>query len=219
MASPLDDRSGRKPRKIKKERAAHEFFLSSVAIFVDMEAEPLGNANESLERVAEAYAREKGRFISRLRRAGRTLQEAEDLVHDAYAEMMERLSIVPDIRNLGAWINSLLGRRMIDAWRREKVRRTAGEIAVSEGTLEEIIAGAGLDPHDEYVRDRILDALDDAIAALPREQRRVIEAQVFGGKTFREIAETTGESIDALMARKRYALAKIARALRHWIED
>ena len=64
-----------------------------------------------------------------------------------------------------------------------------------------------------------MDALNDAIRALPAAQRRVVEAQVFGGLTFREIAKTTGESIDTLTARKRYALSNLARALRHWIEE
>jgi DNA-directed RNA polymerase specialized sigma24 family protein len=46
-----------------------------------------------------------------------------------------------------------------------------------------------------------------------------VEAEVFGGMTFREIAEATGESIDTLMARKRYALKNLSRALRLWIEE
>jgi RNA polymerase sigma factor (sigma-70 family) len=175
--------------------------------------------SDSLERIEEAYREEKPRFIARLRKAGRSLQEAEDLVQDAYAELLERASIVPDIRNLPAWINSLVGRRLVDAWRHERVRRSAGEVGVAEETLEEIIGGAGLDPHDEFVRESLMDALDDAIKALPPAQRKVIEAQVFGGMTFREIAEATGESIDALTARKGYALGSLAKALRHWIED
>jgi RNA polymerase sigma factor (sigma-70 family) len=65
----------------------------------------------------------------------------------------------------------------------------------------------------------LTNALNSAIRALPAEQRKVVEAQVFGGLTFREIAESTGESIDTLTARKRYALQKLSRALRHWIDD
>jgi DNA-directed RNA polymerase specialized sigma24 family protein len=64
-----------------------------------------------------------------------------------------------------------------------------------------------------------MDALNDALRALPSAQRKVVEAQVFGGMTFREIADATGESIDTLTARKRYALRNLARALRQWIED
>ncbi len=90
---------------------------------------------------------------------------------------------------------------------------------MAEETLREIICGVGLDPQDGFVRDSLMDALDDALRALPAAQRQVVEAQVFGGLTFRELAEATGESIDTLAARKRYALRSLSRALRHWIEE
>jgi RNA polymerase sigma factor (sigma-70 family) len=175
--------------------------------------------SESHRRLEAAYRSEKARFLARLRAAGRTLEEAEDLVHDVYAETMERLPLVSEIRNLPAWINSLFTRRLIDAWRHDRVRVAAGETVVAEDTLREIIAGTGLNPLDGFVRDCLVDALNDALRVLPAAQRRVVEAQVFGGLTFREIAEATGESIDTLTARKRYALRSLSRALRHWIEE
>ena len=169
-------------------------------------------------RVEEAYRSEKPRLLARLRAIGRTLEEAEDLVHDVYAETMERVHLVSDISNLPAWINSLFTRRVIDAWRHERVRAASGEVDVTEETLREIIAGTGLDPLDGFVRDSLVDALNDAMRVLPAAQRQVVEAQVFGGMTFREIAVVTGESIDTLTARKRYALRNLSRALRRWIE-
>jgi len=176
-------------------------------------------ASDAHRRVEQAYRSEKPRLLARLRAAGRTLEEAEDIIHDVYAETMERLHLVPDIRNLPAWINSLFTRRLIDAWRHERVRAASGEIDVTEETLREIIAGTGLDPLDGFVRASLVDALNDALRVLPAAQRRVVEAQVFGGLTFREIAEATGESIDTLTARKRYALRNLSRALRHWIDQ
>ena len=170
-------------------------------------------------RFEEAYKSERPRLLARLRAAGRTLEEAEDLVHDVYTETLARLPLLSDIRNLPAWINSLFKRRRIDAWRHDKVREASGETDVAEETLREIIAGAGLNPLDGYVRDCLMDALNDALRALPEAQRRVVEAQVFGGLTFRELADRTGESIDTLTARKRYALRSMSRALRHWIEE
>ena len=174
--------------------------------------------SDAHRRLEQAYRSEKPRFLARLRAAGRTLEEAEDIVHDVYAETMERLHLVADIRNLPAWINSLFTRRLIDAWRHERVRAASGETDVTEETLREIIAGAGLDPQDGFVRESLMDALNDALRVLPAAQRRVVEAQVFGGMSFREIAEATGESIDTLTARKRYALRNLSRALRHWID-
>ncbi len=177
------------------------------------------NNTESHRRLEQAYRTEKPRFMSRLRAAGRTLEEAEDLIHDVYVETMERLHLVAGISNLPAWLNALFTRRMIDAWRHDRVRTASGETDVGEETLREIICGAGLDPQDGFVRESIVDAVNDAIRLLPQAQRTVVEAQVFGGMSFRQIAEATGESIDTLTARKRYALAKLSRALRHWIED
>ncbi len=175
--------------------------------------------SDSLRRLEQAYTSETPRLVNRLRAAGRTLEEAEDLVQDVYAETLERLSLVSGILNLPAWINALLTRRMIDAWRHERVRSRLGETDVAEETLAEIIADTGLDPEDAFVRESLTDALNDALKALPEAQRQVVEAQVFGGLTFREIAEATGESIDTLMARKRYAIHNLARALRQWIAE
>ena len=184
-----------------------------------MDKDRLHAYGDSHERLEKAYTSEKPRFVARLRAAGRTLEEAEDIVHDVYTETMERLHRVADIANLPAWINALFTRRLIDAWRHERVRTASGETDVAEETLREIICGVGLDPQDGFVRDSLMDALNDALRALPAAQRRVVEAQVFGGLTFREMAEATGESIDTLTARKRYALRSLSRALRHWIEE
>lgn len=183
-----------------------------------MKQDPVENRDAN-GRLEQAYKSEKSRLLARLRAAGRSLEEAEDLVHDVYAETLARLHVVPDIRNLSAWINSLFTRRLIDAWRHEKVRKASGETDVAEDTLREIIKSTGLDPLEAYVRDCLVDALNDALRVLPVAQRQVVEAQVFGGLTFREIAAATGESIDTLMARKRYALRNLSRALRHWIDQ
>ena len=175
--------------------------------------------SDAHRRIERAYESEKPRLLARLRSAGRTLEEAEDLVHDVYTETMERLPLVAEIRNLPAWINTLIKRRLIDAWRHDRVREVSGETDVAEDTLKEIISRVGLDPLDDYVRESLMGAMNTALRALPAAQRYVVEAQVFGGQTFRQIAEASGESIDTLTARKRYALRNLARALRHWIDQ
>jgi RNA polymerase sigma factor (sigma-70 family) len=184
-----------------------------------MEDEAKQSGGESRKRLEAAYASEKPLLVARLRAKGRSLEEAEDFVHDLYAEVMGRIGLVGRIVNLPAWINSLFARRLIDAWRHERVRAAAGESEMAEETLREIVAGIGLDPLDEVVSADLVDALNSALRALPQAQRRVLEAQVFEGKSFRELAEATGESIDTLKARKRYALKNLSRALRQWIED
>jgi RNA polymerase sigma factor (sigma-70 family) len=177
------------------------------------------NSQTSQERLSSAYKTEKPRLMARARAAGKSLEETEDLIHDVYTETWGRLDRLVNIMNLPAWLNSLFTRRMIDAWRHENVRKMAGETDVAEETLREVISGAGLDPMDSYVRQCMVDAFNEAMKNLPAAQRKVVEAQVFGGLTFSELAEKTGENIDTLKARKRYAVSNLSRALKNWINE
>lgn len=56
-------------------------------------------------------------------------------------------------------------------------------------------------------------ALETAIRELPPEQREVLHLHVFEGRTFQEIADACGESINTIASRYRYALAKLRQML------
>ena len=184
-----------------------------------MDQEIEQNSKDSKERLSKAYVTEKPRLASRIRAAGKSWEETEDLIHDVYTETWGKLDRLAEIINLPAWLNALVTRRLIDAWRHEQIRKSAGETDTPEETLREVIAGVGLDPLDSYVRACMIDALDAAMKSLPPSQRKVVEAQVFGGKTFAQLAKETGENIDTLKARKRYAVKNLSRTLKQWIAE
>ena len=56
-------------------------------------------------------------------------------------------------------------------------------------------------------------ALEDAIRGLSAEQREVIHLHVFEGWTFQEVADASGESINTVASRYRYALTRLREAL------
>jgi RNA polymerase sigma-70 factor (ECF subfamily) len=72
--------------------------------------------------------------------------------------------------------------------------------AVEEPLLE--AAGPESSP-DERI------ALEAAIGALPADQREVLHLHVYEGRTFQEIADLAGESINTIASRYRYAVAKL----------
>lgn len=59
--------------------------------------------------------------------------------------------------------------------------------------------------------DRI--AIEKGIRELPAEQREVVHLHVFEGRTFQEIADLTGESLNTCASRYRYAVAKLKQIL------
>lgn len=176
-------------------------------------------AAEGRARLEAAYRKDRESLLSLAARMSRSLQEAEDVLQDAVASALSRLDLLAELENPSGYLAAAVRNRIFDLWRRARTRRAAGEVDLAEETIDEIVQAVGLDPADAAARAELSDALAEAIADLPPEQRAVIEAQALEGLGFRELAERTGTSIDTLMARKRYAIAKLARALKDWIDE
>ncbi|HTX73916.1 MAG TPA: sigma-70 family RNA polymerase sigma factor [Rectinemataceae bacterium] len=155
-------------------------------------------------------------LLSWAARATRSLADAEDLVQEAYASALAEAESLDLIDDLAAWLFTTLRNKVRDLWRHREVQRKAGETAVSEDLISEIVADSGIDPLSVAVESELQGALYEAIEDLPEEQRHVIEAQVLDGLTFRELAEASGISPDTLAARKRSAIKRLSAALREW---
>jgi RNA polymerase sigma factor (sigma-70 family) len=55
--------------------------------------------------------------------------------------------------------------------------------------------------------------LEKALNELPNEQRKVFEMNELQGISFKEIAEQTGETVNTLLSRKRYAVLHLRERL------
>ena len=182
------------------------------------ETEGLGGSatRKSIERTY----RERGRgFLAWARRHAPDAATAEDIFQDAFLRALANADALSPVADLAAWIFSAMRNRLIDLWRGEGVRQRAGATELPAEVLEAVATEAGLDPEDQLQRNEMLAALELAIEALPATQREVIRAQALGEVGFKELAEATGVSIDTLMARKRYAMRKLAAALEYWMDD
>jgi len=165
------------------------------------------------------YRKHRNSFFIRAKRATRNILDAEDVVHEAFVKALSNLNVIEKVENISAWIFAVIRNRIIDLWRRSRTRKKAGEVDMGEETIAEIVAATGLDPCDELVRSELADALFEAIAVLPVDQREVTEAQVIDEMTFQELAERSGQSINTLMTRKKLAIRKLSSTLRGWITE
>jgi RNA polymerase sigma factor (sigma-70 family) len=181
-----------------------------------IESESAQAATRIIERT---YRERRQGFLAWARRHAPDVETAEDILQDAFIRAIANASALSVVEDVAAWIFSAMRNRLVDLWRGEGSRRRAGAVDIPEETIEEIVSTAGLDPQDALVRDEMLAALEVAIDALPEAQREVLRAQALGGLTFRELALRTGVSIDTLMARKRYAVRKLAAALEYLMDD
>jgi RNA polymerase sigma factor (sigma-70 family) len=183
-------------------------------------SESEGEGASATRRAIERTYRERGRgFLAWARRHTPDAATAEDILQDAFIRALTNVDALSPVEDLAAWIFSAMRNRLVDLWRGQGSRRRAGAIELPAEVLEAVAVEAGLDPQDRLLRNEMLAALEVAIDALPAPQREVIRAQALGGVAFRELADATGISIDTLMARKRYAIRKLAVALEYWMDD
>ena len=59
-------------------------------------------------RLEESYRKDRSSFFARIRAAGRTLEEAEDILQDLYTEAVYKIPLLPEIKNLTGWLHTLL---------------------------------------------------------------------------------------------------------------
>jgi RNA polymerase sigma factor (sigma-70 family) len=69
------------------------------------------------------------------------------------------------------------------------------------------------------LREAIWEQITEALAELPAEQREIFILNEIEEKSFREISEQTGTSINTLLSRKRYAIMALRKSLQKFYDD
>jgi RNA polymerase sigma-70 factor, ECF subfamily len=136
--------------------------------------------------------------------------QAEDLVHDAFVTVWEKIDRYDTARgSLRSWVLTIVRNRSID---RVRAARPGIEIGAAD---EQSLLQTGTNPTWEAAVARIGSSqLRAAMATLPDEQREAIELAYFGGHTYREIAGMVGVAEGTANGRLRLGLAKLRSSLR-----
>ena len=166
-----------------------------------------------VQRLERTYKRERGRLLAFIRSRVPRNEDAEDILQDVFTQAMQNLSVTEPIDNLLAWLYTVARNRIVDLYRRRRPTVSIHAKDEESGSLEDLLQDSGLDLEQEVVRQEVLEALMESLDELPPEQREVFLQQAVEGKTFRELAEESGTSINTLLARKRYAVLALRRRL------
>lgn len=167
------------------------------------------------DRIADTIRRERPRLRAWLRRHVPDAQDIDDILQDAFYELVLASRLIAPVRNAGAWLFTVVRNRVTDGYRRRG--RHAGllvdiddehenENGDALGSLADLMADADADPERRVARMRFIVALEDALRALPDDQRAVFIAHEIEGVSFKAMAQASGESVNTLLSRKHYAV-------------
>ena len=162
--------------------------------------------------ISETVERERSRLAGFIRRRVSDRGDAEDVLQDVFAELVEANRLLMPIEHLTGWLFRVARNRIIDLARRKKPER--GGAAEDAGSLTDLLPSPDAGPEAVHLRNVLLDELELAIDELPEEQREVFVAHEIDGRTFEEIASATGVNRNTLLSRKRYAVLRLRERLR-----
>jgi RNA polymerase sigma factor (sigma-70 family) len=178
---------------------------------------------EQNRRISEVIQRERRRLLLFIRKRVGDEGDAEDILQEVFYELIEAYRLMKPIEQVGSWLYRVARNRIIDLFRKRRPE-TLGEMALDRDTdeallLEDLLPSPDAGPDAMYARSMLLEEVDAALQELPEEQREVFVAHEMDGRTFKQLADETGLSINTLLSRKRYATLHLRRRLQAIYEE
>lgn len=168
-------------------------------------------------RIAEVVERERPRLGRFIRGRVPDPRDAEDILQDVFAELVEANRLLMPIEHVTGWLFRVARNRITDLFRRKRPEHMTAmspeEVGGSGTSVEDLLPSPDDGPDALYARGVLLDELALAIEELPAPQREVFVAHELEGRSFREIANATGVSVNTLLSRKRYAVLRLRERL------
>jgi RNA polymerase sigma factor (sigma-70 family) len=186
-----------------------------------VDAITLENRSRAAATADAAFRSERKRIFEFIRRRVRTKADAEDILADVFYQLAASTGVTEPIEKITSWLFTVARNKIIDWYRKrrpESFRQREDENMLPMN-LEDILFDPGQNPDVLYERSLLWTELADALEDLPDEQRDVFIMHELEGKSFKEIAEITGEPVNTLLSRKRYAILYLREALQELYDE
>ena len=182
---------------------------------------------EQNDAIRETVVREQKRLFNFIRNRVPEEEDAEDILQDVFYQLVQSYRIAEPIEQLSAWLFTVARNKITDWFRKKKAEpisklATASyddEDETNRVNLAELLPDNSDGPEALHARKIILSELEEAIDELPEEQREVFVMHEIEDRSFKEISELTGESVNTLLSRKRYAVLYLRKRLREMYNE
>lgn len=172
------------------------------------------------------FLNEKDKLLGFIRSRVSSLEEAEDILQDVFFQFISGFETIESLDRVTSWLYSVARNKIIDRYRRDASRPQRTDFEWISGreddvplTLQDILPDLDNTPESTLLREAIWDEITDALAELPADQREIFIQNEMEEKSFREIADETGVSINTLLSRKRYAILALRKRLQRFYDD
>jgi RNA polymerase sigma factor (sigma-70 family) len=154
------------------------------------------------------------RLFGFIRKRVKNEADAQDIMQDVFYQFVGNTQ---PIEQLSGWLFTVARNKITDRQRKHKPANFSDLYLEEESEdlegFSELLLDAGDDPEKEYLRSLFWEELNTALQELPEEQREVFIKHELEGISFKELSEATGEPVNTLISRKRYAVLHLRERL------
>jgi RNA polymerase sigma factor (sigma-70 family) len=180
-------------------------------------------ALEQDQRISDVVKREQSRLRNFIRRRVPDPLDAEDILQDVFYRLVEANRLLMPIEHVTGWLFRVARNRITDLFRKKEPENFSEIEPVDEENellqFEDLLPSPDAGPEAIYARRVLLDEMERALDELPQEQRAVFVAHEFEGRSFKELSAATGETVNTLLSRKRYAVLHLRERLRRVYDE
>ncbi len=159
--------------------------------------------------IASVISRFGRRLLGFIRQRVGNEADAEDILQDVWYQLTATVDTEP-IEQISGWLFAVARNKIIDRYRRRQPASLDSLLPDTDDSGAADLAGILLDnsnnPETANLRTLFWKTLQEALDELPEEQRTVFIQNELEGIPFKDIAAMTGEKVNTLISRKRYAV-------------
>jgi RNA polymerase sigma factor (sigma-70 family) len=159
--------------------------------------------------IASVISRFGKRLLGFIRQRVGNEADAEDILQDVWYQLTTTVDTEP-IEQISGWLFAVARNKIIDRYRKKKPEPLEPMLRDGEDPAASDLTGILLDdsrnPETANLRALFWKTLQEALDELPEEQRLVFVWNELEDIPFKEISAMTGENVNTLISRKRYAV-------------
>ena len=178
---------------------------------------------EQDRQISEVIVEERSRLRNFIRKRVPNEADVEDLLQEVFYELVEANRLLMPIEYVTGWLFRVARNRITDLFRKKRPENfTDATVRDEDGELlqiEDLLPSPDAGPEALYIRNALLDELELAIGELPGEQREVFVAHELEGRSFKELSEESGVSVNTLLSRKHYAVLYLRERLQNVYDE
>lgn len=177
---------------------------------ITLDATMANGQKRNITQVVNDYSK---RLLGFIRKRVNNDADAEDILQDVFYQFVGNTQ---PIEQLTSWLFTVARNKIIDRSRKHKPDLLEDIFIDNDDedfSWTDLFFAKDNNPETEYLRNLFWETLNTALNELPEEQRSVFIQNELEGISFKDIAIQTGETVNTLLSRKRYAVLHLRKRL------